>query len=186
MRRDERIVHILVPLNQHPFDLYHTQVAGMYVQVQLPSPLFCFLCFSLPILMYPCKVYPVLYSYHKNKGAAPFICTSQIKGNFLRELIRVMMKKPPAVLVRFPPPIMIPMYRPLLKIWPPPSPRHLKIAPKVLPIATLAQFKNYTYATSVGMQACGDVMIGQHGRSVHKVIPHICGANFSSSFIIIT
>ena len=28
----------------------------------------------------------------------------------------------------------------------------------------------------VGMQACGDVMIGQHGRSVHEAIPHICGA----------
>ncbi len=27
----------------------------------------------------------------------------------------------------------------------------------------------------VGMQACGDVMIG-HGRSVHEAIPHICGA----------
>ncbi len=29
---------------------------------------------------------------------------------------------------------------------------------------------------AVGMQACGDVMIGQHGRSVHEAIPHICGA----------
>ena len=28
----------------------------------------------------------------------------------------------------------------------------------------------------VGMQACGDVMIGHHGRSVHEAIPHICGA----------
>ena len=28
----------------------------------------------------------------------------------------------------------------------------------------------------VGMQACGDVMIGQHGLSVHEAIPHICGA----------
>ena len=27
------------------------------------------------------------------------------------------------------------------------------------------------------MQACGDVMIGQHGRSVQEAIPHICGAN---------
>ena len=26
------------------------------------------------------------------------------------------------------------------------------------------------------MQACGDVMIGQHGRSVHEAIPHNCGA----------
>ena len=26
------------------------------------------------------------------------------------------------------------------------------------------------------MQARGDVMIGQHGRSVHEAIPHICGA----------
>ena len=26
------------------------------------------------------------------------------------------------------------------------------------------------------MQACGDVMIGHHGRSVHEAIPHICGA----------
>ena len=25
------------------------------------------------------------------------------------------------------------------------------------------------------MQACGDVMIGQHGRSVHEAIPHIWG-----------
>ena len=31
-------------------------------------------------------------------------------------------------------------------------------------------------ARCVGMQACGDVMIGQHGRSVHEAIPHICGA----------
>ena len=29
---------------------------------------------------------------------------------------------------------------------------------------------------TVGMQACGDVMIGQHGQSVHEAIPHICGA----------
>ena len=28
----------------------------------------------------------------------------------------------------------------------------------------------------VGMQACGGIMIGQHGRSVHEAIPHICGA----------
>ncbi len=27
----------------------------------------------------------------------------------------------------------------------------------------------------VGMHASGDVMIGQHGRSVHEAIPHICG-----------
>ena len=26
------------------------------------------------------------------------------------------------------------------------------------------------------MQACGEVMIGQHGRSVHEAILHICGA----------
>ena len=26
------------------------------------------------------------------------------------------------------------------------------------------------------MQACGDVMIGLHGRSVHEAIPHTCGA----------
>ncbi len=28
----------------------------------------------------------------------------------------------------------------------------------------------------VGMQACGDIMIGQHGRSVHEAIPHLCRA----------
>ena len=30
--------------------------------------------------------------------------------------------------------------------------------------------------TTVGVKACGDVMIGQHGQSVHEAIPHICGA----------
>ena len=44
-------------------------------------------------------------------------------------------------------------------------------------------------APSVGVQACGDVMIGQHGlhgRSVHEAIPHICGAKAipTSCFII--
>ena len=35
----------------------------------------------------------------------------------------------------------------------------------------------YLYrARIVGMQACGDVMIGHHGRSVHEAIPRICGA----------
>ena len=31
------------------------------------------------------------------------------------------------------------------------------------------------------MHACGDVMIGQHGRSVHEAIPHICLFFFLSS-----
>ena len=35
---------------------------------------------------------------------------------------------------------------------------------------------NSVNRTTVGMQACGDVMIGQHGRSVHEAIPHNCGA----------
>ncbi len=39
----------------------------------------------------------------------------------------------------------------------------------------------------VGMQACGDVMIGQHGRSVHEAIPHICGAKaIPTSFLLLS
>ena len=39
-------------------------------------------------------------------------------------------------------------------------------------------------AVVVGMQACGDVilMIGQHGRSMHEAIPHICGAKAIPTF----
>lgn len=43
---------------------------------------------------------------------------------------------------------------------------------------------------SVGMQASGDVMIiiGQHGRSLHELYPHFCGAKAMptslSSFVI--
>ncbi len=36
------------------------------------------------------------------------------------------------------------------------------------------------------MQACGDVMIGQHWKSVHEAIPHIYGAKASLLVFIIT
>ena len=47
-------------------------------------------------------------------------------------------------------------------------------------------FLIWVYGTlTVGMQACGDVMIGQHGRSVHEAIPHICGAKASPTSLLI-
>ena len=61
-----------------------------------------------------------------------------------------------------------------------------------MPVLTLSCADiRFAESSSVGMQACGDVMImiGQHGRSVHEVIPaYLWGKGDSHFFscIIIT